>query len=96
MEVDLLYNFSFQFIILSFRFCAFQFVTKSLTTLDIKTYYRLMCCDLNSVYVLCISVLIQQLLCFNLTNKGLSSSLNESFCTNLCIRVYLIVMVCKL
>jgi hypothetical protein len=35
-------------------------VIKSLTTLDIKTYYRLMCCDLNFVHVLCISVLIQQ------------------------------------
>jgi hypothetical protein len=54
-----------------------------------------MCCDLNVVHVLCISVLAQQLLCFNLVNKGLSASLNESFCTDLHTGIYLTVMICK-
>jgi hypothetical protein len=71
-------------------------VIKSLTTLDIKNCYRLMHGDLNSVHVLCISVLVQQLLCFNLMNKGLSSSLIELFCTNLCTGIYLTAMICKL
>jgi hypothetical protein len=70
-------------------------VIKALTTLDIKTYYRLMCCDLNSVHVLCISVLAQQLLCFDLMSKDLSSSLNELFCTDLHTGIYLTMMICK-